>query len=113
MAKNGVSNSLIRFSAKPIQFVAGWVSVKQIRRTNGQPHTLSRKRTGSIRGQQRAGGTSARTASGSSDRRPCYQMSSSMLWRIDNNALANDEVRCSPVDAGPNHFEFERVIAGQ
>ena len=40
-------------------------------------------------------------------------MSSSMLWRIDNNALANDEVRCLPVDAGPNHFEFERVIYGQ
>ena len=40
-------------------------------------------------------------------------MSSSMPWRIDNNALANDEVRCSPVDAGPNHFEFQRVIAGQ
>ena len=52
-----------------------------------------------------------RIANRSSDlARPCYQMSSSMLWRIDNNALANDEVRCLPE---PNHFEFERVISGQ
>ena len=40
-------------------------------------------------------------------------MTSSMLWRIDNDALANDEVRCLPVDAGTNHFELERVIYGQ
>ena len=60
-------------------------------------------------------GTSARTASGTNfrDKRPCYQTSSSMLWRIDNNTLANDEVHCLPVDVGPNHFEFERVIYGQ
>src|SRR6266850_7903529 len=60
-------------------------------------------------------GASARTASGSNfrDRRPCYQTSSSMLWRIDNNTLANDEVYCLLVDVGPNHFEFERVISGQ
>src|SRR5216684_1598359 len=60
-------------------------------------------------------GTSARTASGSifRARRPCYQMSSSMLWRLDNNTLTNDEVHCLLVDVGPNHFEFERVISGQ
>src|ERR1700681_3245933 len=60
-------------------------------------------------------GTCARTASGSNfrDRRPCYQTSSSMLWRIDNNTLANDEVHCLLVDIRPNHFEFERVISGQ
>src|SRR6266850_8506321 len=57
----------------------------------------------------------ARTASGTNfrDKRPCYQTSSSMLWRIDNNTLANDEVHCLLVDVGPNHFEFERVISGQ
>ena len=36
-----------------------------------------------------------------------------MLWRIDNNTLANDEVHRLPVAAGPNHFELERVISGQ
>ena len=36
-----------------------------------------------------------------------------LLWRIDNNTLANDEVHYLLVDVGPNHFEFERVISGQ
>jgi len=42
-----------------------------------------------------------------------YLSPGSTLWRIDNNTLANDEVHCLPVDVGPNHFEFERVISGQ
>ena len=40
-------------------------------------------------------------------------MSGSTVWLIDNNTLANDTVHLLPVDAGPNHFEFERVISGQ
>jgi hypothetical protein len=40
-------------------------------------------------------------------------MSDSTLWRVDNNTLANDTIHRLPVDVGPNHFEFERVISGQ
>jgi len=40
-------------------------------------------------------------------------MFGSTLWRIDNNTLANGTVHRLPVDVGPNHFEFERVISGQ
>jgi hypothetical protein len=35
------------------------------------------------------------------------------LRRMDNDTFANDTVHRLPVDVGPNHFEFERVISGQ
>src|SRR5450755_2419220 len=81
-------------------------------RTDNLTHPIQKTDRINLR-PERAGGISARTASGSIDRRLCCQMSSSMLWRIDNNTLANDEVQCLLVDVGPNHFEFERVISGQ
>jgi hypothetical protein len=40
-------------------------------------------------------------------------MSGSTLWRIDNDTLANDLVHRLPVDAGPDHLEFELVVSGQ
>jgi hypothetical protein len=44
---------------------------------------------------------------------PCCQTPGLPLWRIDNNTFANDKVHGLPVDIGPSHFEFERVISGQ
>ena len=47
------------------------------------------------------------------ERRYIERRLSTTLWRIENNTFANDTVHRLPVDIGPNHFEFERVISGQ
>src|SRR6267378_5933443 len=82
---------------------------------HGPDHIVSAKKgPGSLRGPQPCRGTSAQTASGSNYCHTCpFCKMSGSLWRIDNNTLANDTVHLLPVDAGPNHFEFELVISGQ